>query len=357
MTPTDFGSSTASDIDRSAPADPLTTHSASSLSTSYSLDPSRPSPTSFHLVSKSAGAKTNPPMSAPLSQSGTSRMHIDAWRPSAAGSCNRNSSQVSSGMLQSATNDNDTDHVNLTTTEGGNEPTTSMTQKRGHGDTKVPTCGVTMSSMNGGLTFRHMLSDSTVAPSPSHQHPSCSARTSPTDAMKADSLQAGVQACDVGSETSRDVSASEMPSPGEPMLTFRAMLPTTPQDQPGRCTYNSDHDMESSSAPTEFSLTPSSLCSDLTDPNDTCHVSQSIHTDYWNHEAVDGSPGSEEDVLHGEPRFTRCRISLLHICVVVPKRKKMEPYLSCIQVLAVLERIKDHLYLCCGQCCDHAMGT
>lgn len=299
MTPTDFSSSTASDIDRSAPADPLTTHSASSLSTSYSLDPSRPSPTSFHLVSNSAGAKTNPPMSAPLGQSGTSRMQIDAWQPSATGSYDRNYSQVSSGMPQSATNDNDSDHVNLTTTEGGINPTTSMTKKRGHGDTKLPTCGVTMSSMNGGLTFRHMLSASTVAPSPSQQHPPCSASTSPADALKADSLQADVQACDVGSETSHGVSSSETPSPGEPMLTFRAMLPTTPEDQPGRCTYDSDHDMESSSAPTEFSLTPSSLCSELTDPNDTCRMSRSIHADCWNHEGTDGSSGSEEDVLHG----------------------------------------------------------
>lgn len=321
-TPTDFNcndnSSTGSDIDRSAPADPLTTHSASSLSTSYSLDPLRPSPPLYHPISSSADAATilsatahrpfagsAQPRSLPLNQPGRLGKRDDAHM--ASGDCLNGSSslQVSPGTLQSALDDNDNNPVNLTTTgitQCGPNPTLSITNKNGHWPVTAAASDPTMCSMNGGLTFRHMLHDEpSVVPSPSPRNSSCSTDTYTGYAVTA--VRPSTSTCNAGSKVNQACRKSRSLSPGEPMLTFRAMLPATPEEQSGKCLHNSDHDMRSSSAPTECSPGPS-FDSDLTDPHDDASpVRQAHHLDCCRNEGGDGrdsSCGSEQELLHGE---------------------------------------------------------
>ena len=324
-TPTEFNcndnSSTGSDIDRSAPADPLTTHSASSLSTSYSLDPLRPSPTLFHPISSSADATTNLPATRSRPVAGGAQpvsLPLDLLnRPGrcgkrddtdmVSGDCLDGSSslQVSPGTLKGALDDNDKDLVNLTTTgisQCGSNPARSMTNKNGRWSMNASVCDPTMCSMNGGLTFRHMLHEPSEVPSHSARNSSCSSDTDPGDAVIA--VRESTATCDTGGKANQACrTMSKSASPSEPLLTFRAMLPSTPEEQAGD--FPHDHEMRSSPATSDGSPVPS-LGSDLTDPNAGSPVRQANHLDCYGNDCVDArdnSNESDQDVLRGNSLF------------------------------------------------------
>lgn len=219
----------------------------------------------------------------------------------ASGDCLDGSSslQVSPGTLQGALDDNDKDLVNLTTTgitQCGSKPTHSMTNKNGRWSMNAFACDPTMCSMNGGLTFRHMLHESSEFPSPSARNSSCSTDTDPDDAVVA--MRSGTVTCDKGIKVNRECRMSKSVSPGEPLLTFRAMLPATPEEQAGQCPC--DHDMRSSAETTDYSPVPS-LGSDLTDPNGS-PVEQANHLDGCHNEYFDAGDNRaeiEHDALRG----------------------------------------------------------
>jgi hypothetical protein len=314
-TPTDFNcndnSSSGSDIDRSAPADPLTTHSASSLSTSYSLDPHRPSPPVFHPVLAHPDTVPNSTfhrpaaggvkhISLPLNRLGRFGKQGEEPMPSEDCLYDRNSSfQVSPSTLQSALDDNDNNLVNLTTTgieKRGTNPTPSITSKSGHWRKSAAAHDPTMCSMNGGLTFRHMLHERSVDPS-SSPHTSCEA-----------GMPSRKGHCNEDSQAMKGFGESRSLSPGEPMLTFRAMLPPTPEEHSGNCLRDMDQEMRSSSAPTEFSPAPSSPDSQLTDPN-ASPARHAYHRDCCHNEdgdARDSSDRSGQDRLESTCSFFRC---------------------------------------------------
>jgi hypothetical protein len=129
-----------------------------------------------------------------------------------------------------------------------------------------------MCSMNGGLTFRHMLQDDVVEPT--SQLSSVARNSSSSTDTDTGHVQTAMHETDpalgcnaVPLSAFGACSKSLSLSPGEPQLTFRVMLPATPEEN------SCEHSKRSGPAadepePDGSQLSPvSSLGSDLTDPN------------------------------------------------------------------------------------------